>query len=100
MKKSLERKLIKHLPLVKDIKLNVNEKDLYITVLTNIKLTEDEKLFLSYDIRHAIYDNTRYLRRLNIDHIMNIIIKDNIDEFNEEVEYNNYDCDGGIYYEN
>ena len=99
MKKSLERKLIKQLPLVKDIKLNVNEKDLYIIVLVEPGISEERKLWLIYDIRNLIHDNERYLCRLNVNYIMDVIIKENIKEFNEEAEYNNYNCDGGICYE-
>ena len=99
MKKSLERKIIKRLPLVNDIKLHVHEKDLYATVLTNPGLDDERKMWLAYDVRHFIRDNERYLRCLNIDYIMDIAIKDTIEKFNEEVEYNEYNCDGGMYYE-
>ena len=98
MKKAFERNLIKRLP-VKDLKLNVNEKDLYVVALISSNFTEEEKLYLAYEIHYEIITNEKYLRRLNVNYIASISIKETEEEYNEEVEYNEYNCDGGMYYE-
>ena len=96
MIRALESIIIKNLPVDK-IKFDNLYNDLYVTVLVNNKLTENEKLYLAYEINSELMINYKYLRRISSGSIASISIKDTEEKYNEEVEYNNYD--GGIRYE-
>lgn len=96
MIRALESIIIKNLPVDK-IKFDNLYNDLYVTVLVNNKLTENEKLYLAYEINSELMLNYKYLRRISSGSIASISIKDTEEKYNEEVEYNNYD--GGIRYE-
>lgn len=96
MIRALESIIIKNLPVDK-IKFDNLYNDLYVTVLVNNQLTENEKLYLAYEINSELMINYKYLRRISSGSIALISIKDTEEKYNEEVEYNNYD--GGIRYE-
>jgi len=96
MIRALETIIIKNLP-VEKIKFDNLYNDLYVTVLVNNTLTENEKLYLAYEINSELMLNYKYLKRISSGVISSISIKDTEEKYNEEVEYNNYD--GGIRYE-